>query len=46
MPHVTDGNMYAPVMLAGKAVGLILGGTVRPAGPLGFYRHRKAGLMA
>jgi hypothetical protein len=46
MPHVTNGNMYAAVMLAGKAVGLILGGTVLPAGPLGFYHHRKAGLMA
>jgi len=46
VPHVTNGNMYAAVMLAGKAVGLILGGTVLPAGALGFYRHRKAGLMA
>ena len=41
MPYVTNGNIYAPVMmLAEKAADLILGDT--PLGPskAGFYRHK------
>jgi choline dehydrogenase len=42
MPYVTNGNIYAPVMmLAEKAADLILGNTPLPAEPLEFYRHRK-----
>jgi choline dehydrogenase len=44
MPYVTNGNIYAPVMmLAEKAADLILGNTPLPAEPLEFYRHRKPG---
>ncbi|MET0695755.1 MAG: choline dehydrogenase [Propionibacteriaceae bacterium] len=42
MPYVTNGNIYAPVMmLAEKAADLILG--VEPLAPsdAGFYRHQK-----
>ena len=40
MPYVTNGNIYAPVMmLAEKAADLILGNTPLPAEPLPFYRH-------
>jgi choline dehydrogenase len=42
MPYVTNGNIYAPVMmLAEKAADLILGNT--PLEPLNvpFYRHRR-----
>jgi len=41
MPYITNGNIYAPVMMvAEKAADLILGST--PAAPeyLEFYRHR------
>jgi choline dehydrogenase len=41
MPYVTNGNIYAPVMmLAEKAADLILGATPLPPEPLEFYRHR------
>jgi choline dehydrogenase len=41
MPYVTNGNIYAPVMmLAEKAADLILGVTPLPAEPIAFYRHR------
>ena len=41
MPYVTNGNIYAPVMmLAEKAADLILGNTPLPPEPLKFYRHR------
>ncbi len=44
MPYVTNGNIYAPVMmLAEKAADLILGNTPLPPEPLEFYRHHKAG---
>jgi choline dehydrogenase len=47
MPYVTNGNIYAPVMmLAEKAADLILGNTPLPPEPLEFYRHRKAGPLA
>jgi choline dehydrogenase len=43
MPYVTNGNIYAPVMmLAEKAADLILGNTPLPPEPMEFYRHRKA----
>jgi choline dehydrogenase len=42
MPYVTNGNIYAPVMmLAEKAADLIVG-TPLPAEPVEFYRHRPA----
>ncbi len=41
MPYVTNGNIYAPVMmLAEKAADLILGNTPLPAEQIEFYRHR------
>jgi choline dehydrogenase len=41
MPYVTNGNIYAPVMmLAEKAADLILGNTPLPADHTPFYRHR------
>jgi choline dehydrogenase len=41
MPYVTNGNIYAPVvMLAEKAADLILGATPLPPEPVPFYRHR------
>jgi choline dehydrogenase len=41
MPYVTNGNIYAPVMmLAEKAADLILGNTPLPPEPIVFYRHR------
>src|SRR5215471_9772960 len=44
MPYVTNGNIYAPVMmLAEKAADLILGNEPLPAEPITFYRHRKPG---
>ncbi len=44
LPYVTNGNIYAPVMmLAEKAADLILGNTPLPPEPLEFYRHRKPG---
>jgi len=40
MPYVTNGNIYAPVMmLAEKAADLILGRTPLPASTAEFYRH-------
>ncbi len=42
MPYVTNGNIYAPVMmLAEKAADLILGETPLPPEPVPFYRHRQ-----
>jgi choline dehydrogenase len=39
-PYVTNGNIYAPVMMtAEKSVDLILGNTPLPAEPVEFYRH-------
>ncbi|WP_328808269.1 choline dehydrogenase [Nonomuraea antri] len=41
MPYVTNGNIYAPVMmLAEKSADLILGNTPLPPEPLAFHRHR------
>jgi choline dehydrogenase len=41
MPYVTNGNIYAPVMmLAEKAADLILGNTPLPAAPVEFYRYQ------
>ncbi len=45
-PYVTNGNIYAPVMMvAEKAADLILGNTPLPAEPVEFYRH-EAGTAA
>jgi choline dehydrogenase len=42
MPYVTNGNIYAPVMmLAEKAADLILGNAPLPAEPIAFYRLRR-----
>ena len=42
MPYITNGNIYAPVMmLAEKAADLILGNTPLQPEPLEFYRHHK-----
>jgi choline dehydrogenase len=42
MPYVTNGNIYAPVMmLAEKAADLIMGNTPLPAEQVAFYRHGK-----
>jgi choline dehydrogenase len=39
-PYVTNGNIYAPVMMtAEKAADLILGNTPLPPEPVPFYRH-------
>ena len=41
MPYVTNGNIYAPVMmLAEKAADLIAGNTPLPPEPTPFYRHQ------
>jgi choline dehydrogenase len=41
MPFVTNGNIYAPVMmLAEKAADLILGNTPLPPSDAPFYRYR------
>jgi choline dehydrogenase len=41
MPYVTNGNIYAPVMmLAEKAADLIAGSTPLAPEPIPFYRHR------
>ncbi len=43
MPYVTNGNIYAPVMMiAEKSADLILGNTPLPPGTVEFYRHRDA----
>jgi choline dehydrogenase len=43
MPYVTNGNIYAPVMmLAEKAADLITGDTPLPPEPTPFYRRRPA----
>jgi choline dehydrogenase len=42
MPYVTNGNIYAPVMmLAEKSADLILGNTPLPPEPAEFYRHHR-----
>jgi choline dehydrogenase len=39
-PYVTNGNIYAPVMMvAEKAADLILGNTPLSPEPVPFYRH-------
>ncbi len=43
MPYVTNGNIYAPVlMVAERAADLIMGRTPLPAEHVPFYRHRSA----
>ena len=45
MPYVTNGNIYAPVMmLAEKAADLILGNTPLPPEPVDFYRADPTGV--
>jgi choline dehydrogenase len=40
MPYVTNGNIYAPVMMtAEKAADLILGNTPLPPEPVAFFRR-------
>jgi choline dehydrogenase len=40
MPYVTNGNIYAPVMMvAEKAADLILGNTPLPPATVSYYRH-------
>jgi choline dehydrogenase len=42
MPYVTNGNIYAPVMMvAEKAADLILGSTPLPPAEVEFYRHQR-----
>jgi choline dehydrogenase len=44
MPYVTNGNIYAPVMMiAEKAADLIAGSTPLPPEDLPFYRHEAGG---
>jgi choline dehydrogenase len=45
MPYITNGNIYAPVMMvAEKSADIILGNTPLAAEPVEFYRHRAAGV--
>ena len=45
MPYVTNGNIYAPVMMiAEKSADLILGNTPLAAEPVEFYRRDQAGV--
>ena len=47
MPYITNGNIYAPVMMtAEKAADLILGNTPLPPEPVPFYRRAHAGARA
>ena len=47
MPYVTNGNIYAPVvMLSEKAADLIRGNTPLPAINQQFYRHQKAAVSS
>ena len=47
MPYVTNGNIYAPVMMtAEKAADLILGNTPLAAEPVEFYRRGRAPVPA
>ena len=47
MPYVTNGNIYAPVMMtAEKAADLILGNTPLAAEPVEFYRRDRAPVPA
>ncbi len=40
MRYITNGNIYAPIMmLAEKAADLILGNTPLPPEPVEFFRH-------
>jgi len=40
-PYVTNGNIYAPTMMAAeKSADLILGNEPLPAEPVEFYRHQ------
>jgi len=42
LPYVTNGNIYAPVMMvAEKAADLILGNTPLPPATVEFYRHHR-----
>ena len=44
MPYITNGNIYAPVMMtAEKSADLILGNTPLPPEPVPFYRHTQPG---
>jgi choline dehydrogenase len=46
MPYVTNGNIYAPVMMvAEKAADLILGNTPLAPATVEFYRHQHVGEM-
>ncbi len=41
MPYITNGNIYAPVMMvAEKSADIVLGNTPLAAEPVEFYRHR------